>query len=105
MVDGYSRASAFVRTVVPLVFPGTVAVAVFAFSLAASEFTYALAFVSPTSQKVVSTGVPTELIRGDVYYWQTLQAATVLIALPVAALFNVFLDRFVAGFTAGAVKG
>jgi multiple sugar transport system permease protein len=105
MVDGHSRVGAFVRTVVPLAFPGVVAVAVFSFSLTASEFTYALAFVSPTSQKVVSTGVPTELIRGDVYYWQTLQAATVLVALPVAALFNVFLDRFVAGFTAGAVKG
>jgi multiple sugar transport system permease protein len=105
MVDGHSRAGAFVRTVVPLAFPGVVAVAVFAFSLTASEFIYALAFVSPTSQKVVSTGVPTELIRGDVYYWQTLQAATVLVALPVAALFNAFLDRFVAGFTGGAVKG
>jgi multiple sugar transport system permease protein len=105
MVDGCSRAAAFVRTVVPLAFPGIVAVAVFAFALTASEFTYALAFVSPTSQKVVSTGVPTELIRGDVYYWQTLQAATALVALPVAVVFNLFLDRFVAGFTAGAVKG
>jgi multiple sugar transport system permease protein len=105
MVDGYSRAGAFVRTVVPLAFPGIVAVAVFAFALTASELIYALAFVSPTSQKVLSTGVPTELIRGDVFYWQTLQAATVLVALPVAALFNVFLDRFVAGFSAGAVKG
>jgi multiple sugar transport system permease protein len=105
MVDGRSRAGAFVSTVVPLAFPGIVAVAVFAFSLTASELIYALAFVSPSSQKVLSTGVPTELIRGDVFYWQTLQAATVLVALPVAALFNVFLDRFVAGFTGGAVKG
>jgi multiple sugar transport system permease protein len=105
MVDGYSRAGAFARTVVPLSFPGLVAVSVFAFSLCAGELVYALAFVAPTSQKVLSTGVPTELIRGDVFYWQTLQAATVLVALPVAVLFNAFLDRFVAGFTAGAVKG
>ncbi|HEY4791529.1 MAG TPA: carbohydrate ABC transporter permease, partial [Actinomycetes bacterium] len=55
MVDGYSRVDAFVRTVVPLAFPGIVAVVVFAFTLTASEFIYALAFVSPTSQKVVST--------------------------------------------------
>jgi len=82
-----------------------VAVVVFAFTLTASEFIYALAFVSPTSEKVVSTGVPTELIRGDVFFWQSLQAATVLVALPLAAVFNVFLDRFVAGFTMGAVKG
>jgi multiple sugar transport system permease protein len=105
MVDGYSRVGAFFRAVAPLVGPGIVAVVVFAFTLTASESIYALAFVSPTEEKVVSTGVPTELIRGDVFFWQSLQAATVLVALPIAALFNLFLDRFVAGFTMGAVKG
>jgi hypothetical protein len=97
MVDGYSRLGAFVRAVVPLVFPGIVAVIVFTFTLAASEFIYALAFVSPTAEKVISTGVPTELVRGDVFFWQSLQAATVLVALPIAFVFNLFLDRFISG--------
>jgi multiple sugar transport system permease protein len=105
MVDGYSRLAAFWRAVVPLTFPGIVAVVVFAFTLTASEFIYALAFVSPTQEKVISTGVPTELVRGDVFFWQSLQAATVLVALPIALVFNLFLDRFIAGFTQGAVKG
>jgi multiple sugar transport system permease protein len=105
MVDGYSRVGAFLRAVVPLAFPGIVAVIVFAFTLTASEFIYALSFVSPTSQKVISTGVPTELVRGDVFFWQSLQAATVLVAVPIALVFNLFLDRFIAGFTQGAVKG
>jgi multiple sugar transport system permease protein len=105
MVDGYSRLAAFWRAVVPLTFPGIVAVVVFAFTLTASEFIYALAFVSPTTEKVISTGVPTELVRGDVFFWQSLQAATVLVAVPIAFVFNLFLDRFIAGFTQGAVKG
>ncbi len=105
MVDGYSRLGAFWRAVVPLAFPGIVAVVVFAFTLTASEFIYALAFVSPSTEKVVSTGVPTELIRGDEFFWQSLQAATVLVAVPIALVFNLFLDRFIAGFTMGAVKG
>ncbi|HZI96950.1 MAG TPA: carbohydrate ABC transporter permease [Actinomycetales bacterium] len=105
MVDGYSRVGAFVRTVIPLVFPGIVAVVVFAFTLTASEFVYALAFISPTAEKPLSTGVPTELIRGDVFFWQSLQAATVLVAVPIAFVFNLFLDRFITGFTLGAVKG
>jgi multiple sugar transport system permease protein len=105
MVDGYSRLGAFARAVVPLVFPGIVAVVVFAFTLTASEFIYALAFVSPPLEMTVSTGVPTQLIRGDVFFWQSLQAATVLVAVPIAFVFNLFLDRFIAGFTAGAVKG
>jgi len=53
----------------------------------------------------VSTGVPTQLVRGDVFFWQSLQAATILIAVPIAFLFNLFLNRFVTGFTMGAVKG
>ena len=105
MVDGYSRVGAFVRTVLPLAVPGIVAVVVFAFTLTASEFIYALAFIAPSSQKGVSTGVPTELVRGDVFFWQSLQAATVLVAAPIALVFTLFLDRFVAGFTMGAVKG
>jgi len=105
MIDGYSRAGAFVRIVVPLLFPGIVAVVVFAFTLTASEFIYALAFVSPTQEKVVSTGVPTELIRGDVFHWQSLQAANLVIAVPIAFVFNLFLARFISGFTMGAVKG
>jgi len=105
MVDGYSRAGAFLRVVVPLLFPGMVAVVVFAFTLTASEFIYALAFISPTSEKVASTGVPTELIRGDVFHWQSLQASNIVIAVPIALAFNMFLARFISGFTMGAVKG
>jgi len=105
MVDGHSRLGAFWLAVVPLAFPGIVAVIVFAFTLTASEYIYALSFVAPTTEKVISTGVPTELIRGDVFFWQSLQAATVVVAVPIAIVFNLFLDRFIAGFTQGAVKG
>ncbi|MBA2309020.1 MAG: carbohydrate ABC transporter permease [Pseudonocardiales bacterium] len=105
MVDGYSRLGALGRVVVPLVAPGIVAVVVFAFTLTASEFIYALAFISPSDAKTISTGVPTELVRGDVFFWQSLQAATVLVAVPIAFVFNIFLNRFISGFTQGAVKG
>jgi multiple sugar transport system permease protein len=105
MVDGYSRLGAMFRVLLPLMVPGVVAVVVFAFTLTASEFIYALAFISPSSQKVISTGVPTELVRGDVFFWQSLQAAAVVVAVPIALVFNLFLNRLVAGFTQGAVKG
>ena len=105
MVDGCSRLGAFGRTVLPLAFPGVVAVVVFTATLAASEFIYALAFVSQTAEKTISVGVPTELVRGDVFFWQALQAATLFVAVPIALVFNLFLRRFIAGFTMGAVKG
>jgi multiple sugar transport system permease protein len=105
MVDGYSRLAAFVRVGIPLVLPGIIAVIVFAFTLAASEFIYALAFVSATAEKPLSVGVPTELVRGDVFFWQELQAAAILVAVPIAFVFSLFLDKFISGFTMGAVKG
>lgn len=104
MVDGYSRVGAFTRVVIPLALPGIVAVVVFAFTLTAHEFIYALAFISPSSGKVISTGVPTELVRGDIFFWQSLQAAAVLVAIPIAFVFNLLLERFITGFTMGAVK-
>jgi multiple sugar transport system permease protein len=105
MVDGYSRLQAFVRIVIPLALPGIVAVVVFAFTLTAHEFIYALAFVSPSASKTISIGVPTELIRGDVFFWQSLQAAAILVAVPIAFVFNLLLERFITGFTMGALKG
>jgi multiple sugar transport system permease protein len=102
LVDGCTRFAAFRRVALPLAVPGLVAVVVLSFVLCASEYLYAIAFVSPTSGKVLSTGIPTELIRGDLFYWQSLQGAVVLVAVPVAVAFNLLLKRFVAGFTAGA---
>lgn len=105
MVDGYSRLAAFRRVLLPLAYPGIVAVIVFAFTLSASEFIYALAFVTSSAQKTISIGVPTELVRGDVFYWQSLEAAAVVTAVPIALVFNLFLNKFITGFTMGAVKG
>jgi multiple sugar transport system permease protein len=104
-VDGYSRMGAIVRTVMPLALPGIFTVIVFTFTLTMQDFIYALAFVSSSSNMTVSVGVPTVLIKGDVFYWQSLMASAILIALPVALLYNAFLGRFIQGFTMGAVKG
>jgi multiple sugar transport system permease protein len=105
MVDGFSRLSAFWRVAVPLAFPGIVAVVVFAFTLSAHEFIYALAFDAQAKSTTLSVGVPTVLIRGDVFFWQSLQAASIVVAIPIAFVFNLLLERFINGFTMGAVKG
>jgi multiple sugar transport system permease protein len=105
MIDGYSRLGAVWRTVIPLSRTGILTAAVFCVALTLHEFIYALAFVTSSSEKTISTGVTTELIRGDVFFWQSLMAAAVIVAIPTAFLYNLFLDRFIEGFTLGAVKG
>jgi len=104
-VDGYSRVMSFLKVIMPLSISGVVAVVAFTFTLTLHEFVYALAFVTSSAERTISVGVPTELVRGDVFYWQSLMAAAAIIAFPVGFVYNIFLDRLVAGFTMGAVKG
>ena len=59
-------------------------------------------FVSPVDEKTVTVGIPTVLIRGDVCYWGLLMAAALLVGLPVATFYNLFLDHFIRGLTGGA---
>lgn len=105
LVDGYNRLEAFFRVVMPLSIPGIISTVVFTFTLTLHEFIYALVFISNTSNRTLSVGVPTELILGDVYFWQPLLAAAVIVAIPVGLVYNYFLDSLVQGFTMGAVKG
>ena len=103
-VDGASRLSTLVRIVFPISVPGILTVVIFSFSLVVNDFVYALAFITTSSAKTVSTGVFTELIRGDIFFWQGLMAATLLPSIPLAILYNLFLNRFIAGFTGGAFR-
>ncbi|MGH7880551.1 MAG: carbohydrate ABC transporter permease, partial [Candidatus Binataceae bacterium] len=75
MLDGCSRWQAFLRVALPLATPGIATCIVFAFALSLSDYIYAAIFVSSTASRTISAGVPTELIRGDIYYWQSLMAA------------------------------
>lgn len=104
MVDGLTRLGAFVRLVVPISLSGILTVVIFTFTLVTQEFVYALTFISSENNQMLGVGVPTFLVRGDVYYWGSLMAACLIASLPIAVLYNLFLDRFIAGFTVGAVK-
>jgi len=104
MVDGCSRFGAIWRMVLPLSAPGLLTVVIFALTLVIQEFVYSLTFISSVERMTVSVGVPVALVRGDVYYWGSLMAACLITSIPIAVLYNVFLDRFIAGFTVGAIK-
>jgi multiple sugar transport system permease protein len=104
MVDGLSRWGAFIKLVIPMSTSGILTVVIFAFTLVTQEFVYALTFISSASNQTVGVGVPTFLVRGDVYYWGSLMAACLITSLPIGVLYNFFLDRFIEGFTVGAVK-
>jgi len=104
MVDGLTRFGAFIKLVVPMSTSGILTVVIFTFTLVTQEFVYALTFISPEAHQMLGVGVPTFLILGDVYFWGSLMGGCLIASVPIALVYNLFLDRFIAGFTVGAVK-
>jgi multiple sugar transport system permease protein len=79
-------------------------VVIFSFSLVVNEFVYAFTFISPSDHAMLSPGVYTNLIRGDLPEWGAIMVAALIPSIPLALLYNTFLDRFIAGFTGGAFR-
>jgi multiple sugar transport system permease protein len=105
LVDGATRLQAMVRIVIPLALPGILSAGMFAFTLSWNEYLYSLIFMNDPIAKTIPVGVTQDLIRGDEFFWGELMAAALLGSIPVAMLYSFFVDHFVAGMTAGAVKG
>ena len=104
LVDGCSRIGALLRIVFPISLPGILTIVIFTFSLVVNEFLYAITFISSSANRTLSVGVPTDLIRGDLYDWPAIMAAILIPSIPLALVYNVFLNRFITGFTGGAFR-
>jgi multiple sugar transport system permease protein len=104
LVDGATRLQALWRILLPIAIPGLVCAALFAFTLSWNEFIYALTFTSSTEEITANVGVTSELIRGDIYFWGQLMAGAILGSVPIVILYVFFLDYYVSGLTAGAIK-
>ena len=104
MIDGLSRFGAFIKVVMPISVAGILTAVIFAFTLVTQEFVYGVTFITASSSYTVSVGVPTFLVRGDVYFWGSMMAACLIASVPIAIIYNFFVARFVAGFTMGAIK-
>jgi multiple sugar transport system permease protein len=105
MVDGCTRFGAFTRIILPISLPGLVSAGLFAFTLSWNEFIYALTLAQSNAVKTLPIGVVSQLVLGDVYFWGQLMAAALLGSVPIAILYSFFLEYYVKGMTAGAVKG
>jgi len=104
MIDGLSRFGAFLKVVLPISIAGMLTAVIFAFTLVTQEFVYGVTFITASSSYTVSVGVPTFLVRGDVYFWGSMMGACLIASVPIAIIYNFFVDRFVAGFTGGSSR-
>ena len=105
LIDGAGRIRAMFSIVLPLALPGVLSAGIFAFTLSWNEYIYALVFSASTNIKTIPVGLTSELITGDVFFWGSLMAGALLGSVPVAIIYSFFVEHYVAGLTAGAVKG
>ena len=103
-IDGAGPLRAFWQVIVPLCRPGIAATAVFVLIVTWQEFLFALSFTSTKEMRTLPVGVNDFIGQYGIRYGE-LMASSVLISLPVVLAFFVLQRQFVAGLTAGSVKG
>jgi ABC-type glycerol-3-phosphate transport system permease component len=103
-IDGLSEFAAFWRVIVPLARPGIAAVGIYVFFMAWQDFMYALVFLTDDSKRTLPLGV-LSLIGSHTIEWGQLMAVSTLLLIPILLVFTFAQRYFIAGITAGAVKG
>ena len=103
-VDGCGPFRTFFSVILPLCRPGIVAAAVFVLIVTWQEFLFALSFTSTKEMRTLPVGMNDFIGQYGIRYGE-LMASSVLISIPVVAVFFLLQRQFVAGLTAGAVKG
>jgi N,N'-diacetylchitobiose transport system permease protein len=103
MIDGASRWGAFWRITFPLMAPGLVATAVFAFIQAWNEFILALTLMDQGNQTLPVWLGTFKTPQG--VDWGGLMAGSTLIAIPVIVFFLIVQRKIAFGLTTGAVRG
>lgn len=103
-IDGAGPIRVFWDVVVPLARPGVIATAVYVLIVTWQEFLFALSFTSTREMRTLPVGL-NDFIGQYGIRWGELMASSVMVSLPVIVVFFFLQRYFVAGLTAGAVKG
>jgi len=105
LIDGAGYLQMLWKIFIPVAMPGIIAATIFAFTVAWGAFLYPLAYLYTSNQMVLTVGIISDLIRGDVFQWGKIMAACLLASLPPILVYAFLMDYYVAGLTAGATKG
>jgi multiple sugar transport system permease protein len=105
LIDGAGYLQMLWKIFIPVAMPGIIAATIFAFTVSWGAFLYPLAYLYTSNQMVLTVGIISDLIRGDVFQWGKIMAACLLASLPPIVIYAFLMDYYVAGLTAGATKG
>jgi len=104
LMDGASPATIFLRIILPLAKPAVAVTALFSFMTAWNEFILALTFMDKEVMYTAPVGLRF-FVGGFSQQWGYFAAGSIIVSIPVVALFMYLQKYLVSGLTAGAVKG
>ncbi len=104
MVDGATRAQAFLKVALPAARPAMAVTFLFAFMSAWNEFILAATLLGRESAFTLPVVLQGYVGEYDAS-WGAFAAGAILVSVPVMALFYVAQRQLVSGLTAGGVKG
>lgn len=104
IMDGASRFTVFWRIILPLSAPAVAVTALFCFMTAWNEFVLAFTFMDDPLAFTLPVAVNGYVGEKSIQ-WGLFAASSVLVSVPVMALFFLLQRHLVGGLTAGAMKG
>jgi len=103
MIDGATRAQAFIKIVLPVLAPCIVATGAYVFMTSWNEYVFAVMFTNEASRTIP---VALKNLIGQLgVEWGMLTAGGIITIIPVCIMFFFAQKRLTEGLTAGAVKG
>ncbi len=103
MIDGASRFQAFYKVIIPIMWPGIIATALFTLLLAYNEFLFVR--VLAVTNYTLPVGISAATAAEGPQIFNEIPAASVSITLPIIIVIILFQKHLVKGLGAGAVKG
>lgn len=103
-IDGCGRFALIARIVIPLLLPGIATVTIYAFVQSWSLYLYPAILIRGAENQLLPVGI-SQFVQGDVYPWQKIMGAGLLVSV-LPAVFFMFIQKYVVkGLTSGAIKG
>lgn len=104
LIDGCNKAGVFYRIVIPISKPGIASVALLSAVFVWNDYLVSASFVSQERHRMLSSGIY-NYITGYGVQWGQLMGGVCMAVIPIVILFICLQSQFVAGLSAGAVKG
>lgn len=104
-VDGATRWQTFTRVILPLIKPGIAAAAVLGVITTWNDYITVAAFAPDIGRRTLQVALVNQVFDTIGITWSYVMAFAIISSIPIVLLFIAAQRWFIAGLTAGAVKG